>query len=94
MIGDGLRLRVTDTQKKAGDVFQPSVVVEEGTVGTGAALTLEVDHARRTSDPAKSYGHPSSCTKRCAKSSAITLPRRVRWLLPTGSASISRIPSR
>jgi alanyl-tRNA synthetase len=48
MIGDGLRLRVTDTQKKAGDVFSHSVVVEEGTVGTGAALTLEVDHARRT----------------------------------------------
>jgi alanyl-tRNA synthetase len=48
MFADGVRLRVTDTQKKAGDVFSHFVVVEEGAVENGAALTLEVEHARRT----------------------------------------------
>src|SRR5262249_14138722 len=48
MRGDGARFRVTDTQKKAGDVFVHSGVVEEGKLEPGAALTLEVDHARRS----------------------------------------------
>jgi alanyl-tRNA synthetase len=48
MRGDGVRFRVTDTQKKAGDVFVHSGVVEEGTLAPGAALTLDVDHARRS----------------------------------------------
>jgi alanyl-tRNA synthetase len=47
MTGDGVRFRVTDTQKKAGDVLVHSGVVEEGTLALGAALVLEVDHARR-----------------------------------------------
>ena len=46
--GDGLLLRVTDTQKKAADLFVHSGVVEKGVLAAGAALTLEVDHARRT----------------------------------------------
>jgi alanyl-tRNA synthetase len=40
MRGDGVHFSVADTQKKAGDVFVHS--------GTGAALTLEVDHSRRS----------------------------------------------
>jgi alanyl-tRNA synthetase len=48
MRGDGVRFTVTDTQKKAGDVFVHSGVVEEGTLKVGAALTLDVDHARRS----------------------------------------------
>jgi alanyl-tRNA synthetase len=44
---DGVRLRVTDTQKKAGDVFAHSVTVEQGTVKIGDPLLLEVDHDRR-----------------------------------------------
>jgi alanyl-tRNA synthetase len=47
MTGDGVRFRVTDTQKRAGDVFVHSGVVEEGTLKPGRALTLMVDHARR-----------------------------------------------
>ena len=47
MLGDGLRFKVTDTQKKAGDLFVHSGVVEKGTLTVGAALALEVDHARR-----------------------------------------------
>jgi alanyl-tRNA synthetase len=45
---DGLLARVTDTQKKAGDVLVHAVTVEQGTLKVGAALALEVDHARRS----------------------------------------------
>ena len=43
-----MRVRVTDTQKKAGDVFVHTVTVEQGALKVGAALALEVDHARRS----------------------------------------------
>jgi alanyl-tRNA synthetase len=48
MSADGVRFRVADTQKKAGDVFVHSGVVEEGTLKAGQALALDVDHARRS----------------------------------------------
>lgn len=44
---EGVRLAVTDTQKKAGDVFVHMVKVEQGAVKVGDPLLLEVDHARR-----------------------------------------------
>jgi len=44
---EGVRLAVTDTQKKAGDLFVHAVKVAEGTVKVGDPLLLEVDHARR-----------------------------------------------
>jgi alanyl-tRNA synthetase len=47
MTADGVRFRVTDTQKKAGDVFVHIGVVEEGALKPGAALALDVDQARR-----------------------------------------------
>ncbi len=47
MTGDGVRFRVTDTQKKAGDLFVHLGVVEEGALKAGVALSLDVDHARR-----------------------------------------------
>jgi alanyl-tRNA synthetase len=49
MSGEGVRFRVTDTQKKAGDLFVHLGTVEQGTVKPGTALLLEVDHARRSS---------------------------------------------
>jgi len=49
MTGEGVRFRVTDTQKKAGDLFVHLGTVEQGTVKPGTALLLEVDHARRSS---------------------------------------------
>jgi alanyl-tRNA synthetase len=44
---EGVRLTVTDTQKKAGDLFVHMVKVDEGSVKAGDPLLLEVDHARR-----------------------------------------------
>ena len=49
MTGADLKLRVTDTQKKLGDLFIHFVTVEEGHVKLGDALELTVDHARRKS---------------------------------------------
>jgi alanyl-tRNA synthetase len=48
MTGSGVRFRVTDTQKRAGDVLVHSGVVEQGTLKPGVPVTLEVDHARRS----------------------------------------------
>jgi alanyl-tRNA synthetase len=48
MTGDGVRFRVADTQKHAGDVFVHIGTVEEGTLQAGAALALDVDHTRRS----------------------------------------------
>ncbi|MBV8848247.1 MAG: alanine--tRNA ligase [Methylobacteriaceae bacterium] len=44
----GVRFRVTDTQKKLGDVFVHSGIVEEGEITPGQSLDLGVDHARRS----------------------------------------------
>src|SRR5881227_487663 len=43
MTGDGIRARVTDTQKRAGDVFAHAVTIEQGTLKLGSALALNVD---------------------------------------------------
>jgi alanyl-tRNA synthetase len=44
---EGVRLSVTDTQKKAGDLIAHAVKVEEGAVKVGDPLLLVVDHDRR-----------------------------------------------
>src|SRR6201746_1683642 len=49
MAGEGVRFRVSDTQKKAGDLFVHLGTVEQGTLKAGTALLLEVDHKRRSS---------------------------------------------
>jgi alanyl-tRNA synthetase len=45
---EGVRLIVSDTEKKAGDVFAHLVKVEQGLVKVGDPLLLDVDHARRS----------------------------------------------
>jgi alanyl-tRNA synthetase len=45
----GIKFRVTDVQKKAGDLFAHTGTVEQGTLKVGTALLLEVDHTRRSS---------------------------------------------
>jgi alanyl-tRNA synthetase len=47
LVGEGVRFRVTDTQKRAGDLFAHLGTVEQGALKPGAALVLEVDHTRR-----------------------------------------------
>ena len=46
--GEGFRIEVTDTQKKGDGLFVHEGKVAKGTVKTGAAVELAVDHARRT----------------------------------------------
>jgi alanyl-tRNA synthetase len=45
---DGLRIVVTDTQKKLGDLFVHLGRVESGEARVGAPVVADVDHARRT----------------------------------------------
>jgi alanyl-tRNA synthetase len=47
MTGDGVRFKVTDTQKHLGDLLVHIGTVEEGTLTPGTALALDVDHGRR-----------------------------------------------
>ena len=47
MTGEGVRFTVTDTQRRAGDLFVHLGKVEQGTLKVGAPLSLEVDHERR-----------------------------------------------
>jgi alanyl-tRNA synthetase len=47
MIGEGVRFAVTDTQKRAGDLYVHLGTVEQGTLKAGATVDLQVDHARR-----------------------------------------------
>jgi len=47
--GDGVRVRITDTQKRAGDLYVHLGTVEQGTLKLDLPLQLEVDHGRRTS---------------------------------------------
>jgi alanyl-tRNA synthetase len=49
LTGEGVKFRVSDTQKKAGDLFVHLGQVEQGTLKVGTALQLEVDHGRRSS---------------------------------------------
>src|SRR5882757_6838867 len=49
LTGEGVKFRVTDMQKKAGDLFVHVGTVEQGTLKVGTALQLEVDRARRSS---------------------------------------------
>jgi alanyl-tRNA synthetase len=48
MHAPGVRFRVTNTQKKLGDLHVHEGVVEDGTLRPSLAVELEVDHARRT----------------------------------------------
>jgi alanyl-tRNA synthetase len=48
LTGEGVTFRVTDTQKKAGDLFVHIGTVEQGTLKVGTALQLDVDHGRRS----------------------------------------------
>jgi alanyl-tRNA synthetase len=47
MTGEDVRFIVTDTQRRAGDLYVHLGKVEQGTLKVGLPLSLEVDHERR-----------------------------------------------
>jgi alanyl-tRNA synthetase len=47
LFGDGVRFRVTNTEKRAGNLIVQLGTVEKGILKRGLALTLELNHARR-----------------------------------------------
>ena len=48
ILGEGLRFRVTDTQKEGEGLFVHHGVVEAGTIAAGLAVQMVVDHGRRS----------------------------------------------
>jgi alanyl-tRNA synthetase len=48
MVADGVRFRVTETQKKLGDLFVHHGVVEEGAIKPDLAVAMAVDYTRRS----------------------------------------------
>jgi alanyl-tRNA synthetase len=48
MTANGIRFRVTDTQKKADGLIVHIGVVESGTIQVGTELSLDIDHDRRS----------------------------------------------
>ena len=58
MTGEGVRFAVTDTQKRAGDLYVHLGKVEQGTLKVGTPLSLEVDHERRGAIRKNHSGHP------------------------------------
>ncbi|MEN3931462.1 alanine--tRNA ligase [Microvirga sp. W0021] len=48
MSGEGIKVEVTATEKKLGDLFVHHVTVREGELKVGSAVELSVDHGRRS----------------------------------------------
>ena len=87
----GALFRVTDTQKKLGDLFVHIGRVEKGAFKPGDAVELVVDHARRSATRAN---HSATHLLHEALRQVLgdrTWRRRARWSRPTGCASTSRI---
>lgn len=47
LVGDGVRVEITDTQKRNGDLLVHYGRVVEGTLRPGQSVTAEIDHTRR-----------------------------------------------
>ena len=86
LTGEGVKFRVTDTQKKAGDLFVHVGTVEQGTLKVGTALQLEVDHGRRSSIRVASLGDASAA--RGAAAGARRSHRPARLAGGAGSAAL------
>ena len=56
MSADGIELRVTDTQRKAGDLFVHFAVIEKGVIEVGSALSLCVQPRATKRHSAESFG--------------------------------------
>ena len=94
LTGEGVKFRVTDTQKKAGDLFVHLGTVEQGTLKVGhraAARSRSCAGARRSAPITR---RRICCTRRCGRCSAITSPSAARWWRRIGCASTSCIRSR
>ncbi len=91
---DGVRFRVTDTLKKAGDVFVHIGTVEQGVAQGRRPPWRSMSITPAAAPSARTIRRRICCTRRCARCSAITSRRRARWWRPTGCGSTSRIPSR
>ncbi len=77
LTGEGVKFRVTDMQKKVGDLFVHVGTVEQGTLKVGTALQLEVDHAQALFDPRPSLGDASAARSAAAGARRSHRPARL-----------------
>jgi len=91
---DGVHLAVSDTQKKAGDLFAHVVKSGRRAASRSAIRCCSKSTTSAAPPSGRTIPPPICCTRRCAMCSAITWRRRARWWRPTGFASTSRIPNR
>ena len=81
MSGDGVRFTVTDTQKRAGDLFVHFGTVEQGTLRSAPRSSLR--SITRGAAPSGKITRPRiCCTRRCARCSAITWRRKGSLVAP------------
>ena len=62
---DNLRIAVTDTQKKLGDLFIHLGTVEAGTARLGTTVLATVDHEPARRDPRPTTRRRICCMRRC-----------------------------
>ena len=94
LTGDGVKFRVTDTQKKAGDLFVHLGTVEQGTLKVGDGVAARRRSCAALVDPRAITRRRICCTRRCARCSAIISPSAARWSRRIACASTSCIRSR
>ena len=89
----GALFRVTDTQKRLGDVLVHVGRVEKRSLQARRRGGARSSIMRGARPRAPTTPPPISCTRPCARCSAITWSRGARWWRRTGCASTSRTPS-
>ena len=89
----GASFRVTDTQKKLGDLFVHIGRVEKGAFKPGDAVELVVDHARRTATRANHSG-PHLLHEALAAGAGTHVAQKGSLVAPAACASTSRTSNR
>ena len=94
LTGEGVKFRVTDTQKKVGDLFVHVGTVEQGTLKVGHRAAARSRSCAARPRSARITRRRICCMRRCGRCSAITSPSAARWWRRIGCASTSCIRSR
>jgi alanyl-tRNA synthetase len=89
-----LEFAVSDTQRYGKAMGTSGMHMGSRELRVGDELEAVVDRGAPAGDRSSTTPRRTSCTRRCAPSSASTSSRRAHWSRPTGCASTSRTTSR